>query len=230
MSWSSTYTLVTLIFISFLLCLTCGLGRVVFSLSSFSLALPAPWIDRCGRGGVREHPRERTSTGGIEPARHPPPEVVQVSADKDGAARPPWIPRNRPLAALAGAWTRSAAGWKLTLDSPTDCCDETSRLRIARLGSAMISNIDSMLFVYFTEHIRVKVYLGGKAQATVSVGVRGCTGEGEKLRACSSAGRAPALQVSRVNHISAASGVANAKTCGVTNLSKWTEVGPKALG
>src|SRR5580704_6042585 len=45
--------------------------------------------------------------------------------------------------------------------SPTDCCDETSRLRIARrFGSAMISNTDSMLFVYSTQHIRVKVYLG----------------------------------------------------------------------
>src|ERR1700687_986347 len=48
--------------------------------------------------------------------------------------------------------------------SPTDCCDETSRLRIARrFGSAMISNTDSMLFVYSTEHIRVKVYLDGQA-------------------------------------------------------------------
>src|SRR6267143_2167324 len=45
--------------------------------------------------------------------------------------------------------------------SPTDCCEETSRLRIARrCGSAMISNTDSMLFVYSTEHIRVKVYTG----------------------------------------------------------------------
>src|ERR1700687_2367674 len=44
--------------------------------------------------------------------------------------------------------------------SPTDCCDETSRLRIARrFGSAMISNTDSMLVVYSTEYIRVKVYL-----------------------------------------------------------------------
>src|SRR5207245_9978700 len=58
--------------------------------------------------------------------------------------------------------------------SPTDCCDETRRLNIARrLGSAMISNTDSMFFVYSTEHIRVKVYLGAKARATVSVGVRG---------------------------------------------------------
>src|SRR5437016_9335829 len=78
---------------------------VMFSLSSFPLVL----IDPCGRGGVREHLRERTRTGGTEPARHPPPEVVQLSAGRDGVARPPWIPRSRPLAAHAGALTRSAA-------------------------------------------------------------------------------------------------------------------------
>src|SRR5215217_4526991 len=81
---------------------------VIFSLSSFSLVLTDP----CGRGGVREHPRERTRTYGTEPARHPPPEVVQVSAGRDGAVRPPWIPRNRPRAALAGALTRSAAAYE----------------------------------------------------------------------------------------------------------------------
>src|SRR6266853_1511399 len=44
--------------------------------------------------------------------------------------------------------------------SPTDCWDETRRLSIARrFGSAMISNTDSMLFIYSEEHIRVKVYL-----------------------------------------------------------------------
>jgi hypothetical protein len=54
--------------------------------------------------------------------------------------------------------------------SPTDCCDETRRLSIARrFGSAMISK-DSILLIYPTEHIRVKVYLG-RAEATVSVGV-----------------------------------------------------------
>src|ERR1019366_10728272 len=68
--------------------------------------------DPCGRGGVREHLRERTRTGGTEPARHLPSEMVQVSAGRDGAVRPPWILRNRPRAALAGAWTRSAAAYE----------------------------------------------------------------------------------------------------------------------
>src|SRR5215831_3075600 len=36
------------------------------------------------------------------------PEAARVSAGRDGAVRPPLIPRNRPRAALAGAWTRSA--------------------------------------------------------------------------------------------------------------------------
>src|SRR2546428_10432607 len=58
---------------------------VIFSLSSFSLVL----IDPCGRGGVREHPCERTRTDGTEPARQRPPEVVQVSVGRDGAVRPP---------------------------------------------------------------------------------------------------------------------------------------------
>src|SRR6476661_11061194 len=53
----------------------CWRSVIFFSLSSFSLVL----IDPCGRGGVREHPRERTRTDGTEPARHPPPEVGQVS-------------------------------------------------------------------------------------------------------------------------------------------------------
>src|SRR6185437_9173292 len=36
-----------------------------------------------------------------------------VSAGRDGAVRPPWIRRNRPLAALEGAWTRSAATYEV---------------------------------------------------------------------------------------------------------------------
>jgi hypothetical protein len=36
--------------------------------------------------------------------------------------------------------------------SPTDCCDETRRLNIARrFGSAMISKTDPTLLIYFTE-------------------------------------------------------------------------------
>src|SRR5438094_6908298 len=81
---------------------------IVFSLSSSSLVSTDP----CGRGGVREHLHERTRTDGTEPARHPPPEVVQVSAGRDGAVRPPWTPRNRPRVALAGALTRSAAAYE----------------------------------------------------------------------------------------------------------------------
>src|SRR5213594_2032815 len=81
---------------------------IFFSVASFSLVL----IDPCGRGGVREHLRERTRTDGTEPARHRPPEVVLASFGRDGAVRPPWILRNRPLAALAGALTRSAAAYE----------------------------------------------------------------------------------------------------------------------
>src|SRR5437773_9146632 len=132
LSWSSTYTLVSLIFISFLLCHVRGLGRVVFSLSSFSLVL----IDPCGRGGVREHPRERTRTDGTEPARHPPPEAVLASAGRDGAVRPPWIPRNRPRAALAGALTRSAAAYEADARSLPPTVGTRPGGSISRGGSA----------------------------------------------------------------------------------------------
>src|SRR5215813_3139431 len=86
----------------------CSRSVIVFSLSTLFLVL----LDPCGRGGVREHPRERTRTGGTEPARHPPPERVQVSAGRDGAVRPPWLPRTRPRAARAGALTRSAVAYE----------------------------------------------------------------------------------------------------------------------
>src|SRR5256714_14814658 len=72
----------------------CSRSVIFFSSSSFSLVLTDP----CGRGGVREHRRERTRTDGTEPTRHRFPEVVQVSTDRGGAVRLPWIPRNRPRA------------------------------------------------------------------------------------------------------------------------------------
>src|SRR5213083_380633 len=87
----------------------CSRSITFLSLSSFSFVL----IDPCGRGGVREHLRERTRTGGTEPARHPLPEAVVASAGRDGAVRPPWIPRNRPRAARAGALKRSAASYEV---------------------------------------------------------------------------------------------------------------------
>src|SRR5580700_1347809 len=51
----------------------CSRLLIIF-LSSFSLLLMAP----CGRGGVREHPRAWTRTGGTAPAKHPPLEKVQA--------------------------------------------------------------------------------------------------------------------------------------------------------
>src|SRR5205807_1004383 len=84
---SSTYTLVSLIFTWFLLCHVRGLGRVVFSLSCFSLVLPSLVMNvPCGRGAVPAHPRDRTRTGGTAPARHPSPEMVLASAGRGGDA------------------------------------------------------------------------------------------------------------------------------------------------
>src|SRR6184192_234089 len=90
----------------------CSRSVIFSSLPSLSLVLLDPY-DPCGRGGVREHLRERTRIDGTDPARHPAPEGVQVSAGRDGAVRPPWIPRNRHRAARAGALTRSAAAYEV---------------------------------------------------------------------------------------------------------------------
>src|ERR1700730_3995409 len=109
-----------------------GCRRFVFSLPSFSSALLAP----CGRGGVREHPGERTRADGTEPARHPPPPVVQVSACKDGAVHPPWTPRNLPRAAHAGAWTPSAAACQAAARSLPPNVETRPGGSISRGGSA----------------------------------------------------------------------------------------------
>src|SRR5207237_463350 len=105
---------------------------IFFSVSSFSFVL----IDPCGRGGVREHPRERTRTGGTEPARQRPPEVVQVSVGRDGAVRPRWIPRNRPPAARAGALTRSAAAYEVDARSLQPTVVTRPAGSVSRGGSA----------------------------------------------------------------------------------------------
>src|SRR4030095_3300317 len=150
---------VTFIFISFLLYHVRGLGRVVFSLSFFSLAL----TDRCGRGGVREHPRERTRTGGTEPARHPPPEVVQVSAGRDGVVRPPWSPRNRPLAALAGALTRSAEAYHVDARSLNPTVLTRPAGSISRGGSApQLSRTQIPFFEYTPRGIYESRHIQGR--------------------------------------------------------------------
>src|ERR1700693_4936280 len=102
------------------------------SLSSFSFVL----IDPCGRGGVPEHLRERTRTDGTELARYPAPEVVQVSAGRDGAVRPPWILRNRPLAVLSGALTRPAAAYEVDARSLQPTVVTRPGGSISRGGSA----------------------------------------------------------------------------------------------
>src|SRR5207248_6897741 len=85
--------------------ITLAVLAAAFSPFSSSLMLICPY----DRGGVREHPRERTRTGGTDPATRLAPAMVQVSAGRDGAVRPRWIPRNPRLAARAGALRRLAA-------------------------------------------------------------------------------------------------------------------------
>src|SRR5262249_29726367 len=110
----------------------CARSLIFFSFSSFSLVL----IDPCGRGGARAHRRDRTKIGGTEPARHPPPEMVQVSAGRDGAVRPPWIPRNRPRATLEGALTRSAVSCEVDARSPLPTVLTRPGGSVSRGGSA----------------------------------------------------------------------------------------------
>src|SRR5882672_2446487 len=123
--------LVSLIVISLLPCHDRGVGASS-ALSSFSFGL----IDPCGRGGVREHPGAPTTPDGTERARHRPPEAVQVSAGRDGAVRPRWTPRNRPLAARAGALTRSAAAYEVDARSLQPTAVTRPGGSISRGGSA----------------------------------------------------------------------------------------------
>src|SRR5579864_8360912 len=114
----------------------CSRSVIFFSLSFFSLVFLIDSCDPCGRGGVREHLRARTRTGGTEPARHRSPEAARVSAGRDGAVRPPWILRNRLLAALAGALTQSAAAYEVDARSLQPTVVTRPAGSISRGGSA----------------------------------------------------------------------------------------------
>src|SRR5580704_525260 len=116
----------------------CSRSVIFFSLASSSLALVAVCVssDPCGRGGVREHVGERTRTGETEPATHRAPGVVRASAGRDGAVRPPWILRNRPLATPAGALTRSAAPYEADARSLQPTAVTRPAGSISRGGSA----------------------------------------------------------------------------------------------
>ena len=101
-----------------------------------------------------------------EPAERSQPRIhllkwFQLSAGRDGAARPrvdstkPASRSTRRCLDTVGCGIRSCRSI-----SPTECCDETSRLKIARrFGSAMISKTDSTLLIYATENILVKAYI-----------------------------------------------------------------------
>ena len=87
--------------------------------SSSSPCLPFRWCGWNFLGALHavEVAFESIYVSGPEPAERSQPgihllEVVQVSAGRGGAARPPWIPRTRPRAALADAWTQSAAAYE----------------------------------------------------------------------------------------------------------------------
>ena len=65
--------------------------------------------------------------------------------------------------------------------SPTDCCDETRRLRIARrLGSAITSNTDSTLLVYFEKYMLVKAYKKVAVRIGIDEGRKRAGGVGGK--------------------------------------------------
>src|SRR5215472_12050681 len=112
-------------------------------------------IDPPGRGGVRAHLRERTRTGGIEPATPPPPEVVQFSAGRDGAVRPPWIPRNRPRAALAGALRRSAAAYEVDARSLQPTCRGKATVSVGGGKHSLRNEVNKwQCFIYLRRHGR----------------------------------------------------------------------------
>ena len=136
----------------------CARSIIVFSLSSFWLALACP----CGRGGARAHRREWTRTGEMARARRRAPAAAQVSAVEatlgvDVDSTKPASRSTRRCFDTVGCDMRSS-----TLDlSATDCSEETSRLKIARrFGSAMMSKTDSTLSIYRSRYMPVNAYVG----------------------------------------------------------------------
>src|ERR1051326_9618811 len=111
------------------------ISSLLFSLTCFLLVLldPGP----CDQGGVREHLCERTRNDGTGQARHRVPEVVLVSAGREGVVHPPWIPRNRHRVALAGALTRSAAAYEADARSLRRTAVTRPRGPVSRGGSAL---------------------------------------------------------------------------------------------
>src|SRR5213079_2482376 len=129
--------------------------------SSFSPCLALRW---CGLVHAVEVALERIDTLGPEPAELIQPvinllewlwlQAIQTALCVHRDSTKPASRSTRRCFDTAGCGIRSRRSI-----SPTDCWDETRRLRIARrFGSAMIANADSMVLAYATGHILVKAY------------------------------------------------------------------------
>lgn len=93
--------------------------------------------DSFGQGGVRERPHGPTKIDETGPASRQSPEEVRVSAGKDGAVRPRWIPQNQRRGALAGAWTRLAAAFEVGAQSLPPTVETRPADPVWRGGSAL---------------------------------------------------------------------------------------------
>src|ERR1700730_9043613 len=70
------------------------------SRSALPFACGRRGLSSCGRPPIQL--RERTRTDGTEPAKHPPPEVVLASADRDGAVQAAAVGAHRAAILLNG--------------------------------------------------------------------------------------------------------------------------------
>ena len=100
------------------------------------------------------------------------------------------------------------------------------RLRVLTDWNFVLTTLGSAACLVSWE-INLRVHVLAEAGAHLWPFVRQYIRIIELRRACSSAGRAPALQESGKTHTSAASGVAYADTRGATDPLNWTDVGPK---